>query len=160
MIDDLTTPATLATSEAAELEGTREVSSSTTSQLASHLTSRPNVSSPNIGSPDVGSPDVGNPEDTHALLNAFGEALPKALDLDPDDPEHGLATLVLSVVELLRELLERQAIRRMEHGNLSDDEIERLGDAFYRLKHKVDELKEVFGVTDDDLGLGFLEQVL
>ncbi|MEM7735786.1 MAG: gas vesicle protein K [Deinococcota bacterium] len=108
-------------------------------------------------------PDIGSQADTQALLDAFGDALPKALDLDPDDPEHGLATLVLSVVELLRELLERQAIRRMEHGSLSDDEIERLGDAFYRLKHKVDELKEVFGISDDDLdnlGLGALEYKL
>lgn len=103
---------------------------------------------------------VGSDADTGALLEAFGASLPDALDLDPDDPEHGLATLVLSLVELLRELLERQAIRRMEHGNLTDEEIDRLGDAFFRLKAKTDELKEVFGVTDEDLKLGFIEEHL
>ena len=103
---------------------------------------------------------VGNEADTTALLNAFAESLPDTLDLDPDDPEHGLATLVLSLVELLRELLERQAIRRMENGNLAEDEIDRLGDAFFRLKEKTDELKTVFGVTDEDLKLGFVEEHL
>ncbi|MEM6429155.1 MAG: gas vesicle protein K [Deinococcota bacterium] len=120
-----------------------------------------NVSDTNTATTaDKNANSIGSRADTETLLDAFSDALPNALDLDPDDPEHGLATLVLAVVELLRELLERQAIRRMEHGNLSDAEIERLGDAFYRLKHKVDELKEVFGVTDDDLDLGFLEQYL
>ena len=103
---------------------------------------------------------IGTDTDTTALLQAFGESLPDALDLDPDDPEQGLATLVLSLVELLRELLERQAIRRMEHGNLSDDDIDRLGDAFFRLKEKTDELKAVFGVSDEDLKLGFIEENL
>lgn len=103
---------------------------------------------------------VGGEADTTALLSAFAESLPDTLDLDPDDPEHGLATLVLSLVELLRELLERQAIRRMEHGNLSEEDIDRLGDAFFRLKEKTDELKTVFGVSDDDLKLGFIEEHL
>jgi hypothetical protein len=108
----------------------------------------------------TGGMTVGGDADTTALLDAFAESLPDTLDLDPDDPEQGLATLVLSIVELLRELLERQAIRRMEHGNLSDEEIDRLGDAFFRLKAKTDELKEVFGVNDDDLKLGFIEEHL
>lgn len=103
---------------------------------------------------------VGSDEDTTALLDAFAQSLPDSLDLDPDDPEHGLATLVLSLVELLRELLERQAIRRMEHGNLTDEEIDRLGDAFFRLKEKTDELKTVFGISDEDLKLGFVEEHL
>lgn len=103
---------------------------------------------------------VGSDADTTALLDAFAQSLPNNLDLDPDDPEHGLATLVLSLVELLRELLERQAIRRMEHGNLTDEEIDRLGDAFFRLKEKTDELKTVFGVSDEDLKLGFIEEHL
>lgn len=76
-----------------------------------------------------------------------------SLDLDPDDPEKGLAKLVLTVLELLRELLERQAIRRMDGGSLSDDEVERLGEAFYRLQQKLDELKEFFELSDDDLNI-------
>jgi hypothetical protein len=65
--------------------------------------------------------------------------------------ERGLAGLVLTVVDLLRELMERQALRRMEGGTLSDDEVERLGRAFMKLNERMDELKEQFGLTEDDL---------
>ncbi len=76
-----------------------------------------------------------------------------SLDLDPDDPEKGLAKLVLTVLELLRELLERQAIRRMDGGSLSDEEVERLGTAFLRLQEKLDELKEFFELSDEELNI-------
>jgi Gas vesicle protein K len=76
-----------------------------------------------------------------------------ALDLDPDNAENGLAKLVLTVIELLRQLCERQAVRRMEGGSLSDEEVERLGEAFLRLEAKMEELKTLFGIEAEDLNL-------
>jgi hypothetical protein len=73
------------------------------------------------------------------------------IDADPEHVERGLAGLVITVVDLLRELMERQALRRMEAGTLGDDEIERLGRAFMKLNERMDELKEQFGLTEDDL---------
>jgi Gas vesicle protein K len=75
------------------------------------------------------------------------------LNADPEHVERGLAQLVLAVVDLLRELMERQALRRMEGGSLDEDEIERLGVAFMKLNETMDELKEHFGLTDRDLEL-------
>jgi len=60
---------------------------------------------------------------------------------------------VLSIIELVRRLLEKQALRRMDGGNLTDEEIERLGAALMKLEEKMDEMKKVFGLTDDDLKL-------
>lgn len=72
---------------------------------------------------------------------------------EPEDVQRGLAGLVLTLVEVLRELMERQAVRRMGDGSLTDDEIERLGRTFIALRQRMDELKDVFGLTDDDLNL-------
>jgi hypothetical protein len=80
-------------------------------------------------------------------------ALSGRLNADPERVERGLAQLVLAVVDLLRELMERQALRRMEGGSLDDDEIERLGVAFMRLNDRMAELKDEFELTDDDLAL-------
>ena len=67
--------------------------------------------------------------------------------------ENGLAKLVLSIIELVRRLLEKQALRRMDAGNLTEEEIERLGNALMKLEEKMEELKRVFGLSDDDLNL-------
>src|SRR5436190_9251272 len=79
--------------------------------------------------------------------------LPEHVDVDPDGVEQGLAKLVLALVEFLRQLLERQAVRRMEGGTLSDDEIERMGLALMRLEEKVHELSRAFGVDPAELNL-------
>ena len=79
--------------------------------------------------------------------------LPERVDVDPEGVEQGLAKLVLTLVEFLRQLLERQAIRRMDGGTLSDDEIERVGIALMRLEAKVRELALAFGLDPDDLNL-------
>jgi hypothetical protein len=79
--------------------------------------------------------------------------LPERIDLDPDKIERGLAGLVLTLVEFLRQVLERQAIRRMEGGTLTDDEVERIGLALMRLEQKVGELAEQFGLDRDDIQL-------
>jgi hypothetical protein len=80
-------------------------------------------------------------------------ALPRRVDADPERVERGLARLVLTLVELLRQLMERQALRRVEEGSLSDDEIERLGQTFMKLEQRMEELKKEFGLADDDLNI-------
>jgi hypothetical protein len=75
------------------------------------------------------------------------------IDTDQEQVERGLAQLVLTLIELLRQLMERQAIRRMDAGGLSDDEVERLGRTFLALAQRMEELKQTFGLTDDDLNL-------
>src|SRR5438093_4819008 len=80
-------------------------------------------------------------------------ALPSRIDVDAEGVEQGLAQLVLTLVEFLRQLLERQAVRRMEGGSLSDDEVERVGVALMKLDEKVHELAEQFGLTPADLNI-------
>jgi hypothetical protein len=91
--------------------------------------------------------------ETAGTLERLEAALPRRLNADPEGLEKGLAQLVLTLVELLRELMERQALRRIEGGTLSDEEVERLGRTFMALSERMDELKEVFGLTDEDLNL-------
>jgi len=79
--------------------------------------------------------------------------IPERISADPEVVENGLAKLVLSIVELIRRLLEKQALRRMETGNLTEAEIERLGSALMKLEEKMEELKKVFGLNEDDLNL-------
>jgi transposase len=78
---------------------------------------------------------------------------PSRLQVDPENVSSGLLRLVLTLVELLRELLERQALRRIEGGSLTEEEIERLGLTFLRLAEEMQRLKRQFGLTDDDLNL-------
>jgi hypothetical protein len=72
---------------------------------------------------------------------------------DPERLERGLAHLVLTVIELLRQLMERQALRRIEGGSLSDEEIERLGRTFMALADRMEELKVAFGLEGEELNL-------
>ncbi|HEX7706614.1 MAG TPA: gas vesicle protein K [Thermoanaerobaculia bacterium] len=79
--------------------------------------------------------------------------VPDRIGADAEIVENGLAKLVLSIVELIRKLLEKQALRRMDAGNLTDEEIERLGEALMKLEDKMAELKRTFGLADEDLNL-------
>ena len=79
--------------------------------------------------------------------------VPERISADSEIVENGLAKLVLSIIELVRRLLEKQALRRMDAGNLTDEEIERLGNALMKLEEKMAELKRTFGLSDDDLNL-------
>ena len=79
--------------------------------------------------------------------------LPSKIQLQPESVRNGLAQLVLTLVELLRELLERQALRRIDAGSLSAGEVERVGTTFLRLAEEIDRLKEYFGFSDEDLNL-------
>ena len=82
-----------------------------------------------------------------------GSVLPSRINVDPEGVEQGLARLVLTLVEFLRELLERQAVRRMQGGSLTDDEIERVGLALLKLEEKTHELAAVFGLRPDELNI-------
>jgi hypothetical protein len=90
-------------------------------------------------------------DEVRSELARVSAALPERIDIDPDDVERGLAGLVLGLVELLRQVLERQAVRRMEGGTLTDEEVERVGLALMRLERKVRELAGHFGLTEEDL---------
>ena len=79
--------------------------------------------------------------------------LPSRIDVNAEGIEQGLAQLVLTLVEFLRQLLERQAVRRMEGGTLSDEEVERVGLALMKLEEKVHQLAEQFGLRPADLNI-------
>lgn len=90
----------------------------------------------------------------HELATKLAEVarvLPDRIDADPERVEQGLARLVLTVIEVVRKVLEHQAVRRMDGGGLSDEEIERLGLALLKLDERMGQLKEVFGLSDEDL---------
>jgi len=86
-------------------------------------------------------------------LRELAPALPRRLEASPDDVEAGLARLVLTLIEFLRQVLEHQAVRRMEGGGLSDDEVERIGLTLMRLQQKLEEIKAVFGLERETLNI-------
>jgi len=86
-------------------------------------------------------------------LEKVENALPNRINADPENVEHGLAKLVLTLIELIRKLMEKQAMRRIESDSLNEEEIERLGETLMKLENKMNELKEIFGLTDEDLNL-------
>ncbi|MEM8799269.1 MAG: gas vesicle protein K [Pseudomonadota bacterium] len=109
-------------------------------------------------------------------LNAFGIGLDDVLSqaktavaddqgriqIDPENVERDLAKLVLVVVELLRRLMEHQALARMDRGTLSEEQIDALSDGLYRAKAKIDEMRKAFGIPDDqfNIDLGALGSIL
>jgi len=78
---------------------------------------------------------------------------PDRVNIDPKNVEKGLAKLVLTLVELIRKLMEKQAMRRVDAGSLSDEEIERIGETLMKLEDKMKELKDIFGLKDEELNL-------
>ncbi len=110
-----------------------------------------------IASSDVPSSKLltssGELENFTTAIDQVTSALPSRINADPEGVEKGLAKLVLTVIELVRQLMERQALRRIENGSLNDDEIERLGDTFMKLDIRMDELKEAFGLAGEELNL-------
>jgi len=83
-------------------------------------------------------------------LEQMRDAFPRRINADPERVERGLAQLVLTLIELL---MERQALRRMEQGTLTDEQVERLGETFMKLEARMGELKEHFDLRDEDLNL-------
>ena len=80
-------------------------------------------------------------------------ALSGRWDTDPEDVQRGLVQLVLTLVELLRQLMERQALRRVDAGGLDDDQVERLGQTLMLLDEKMTEMRDHFGLEPEDLNI-------
>ncbi len=75
------------------------------------------------------------------------------IQADPESTERGLVALVLTVVELLRQLMERQAIRRVDAGGLTDEQVEQIGTTLMLLEERMAELREHFGLSPEDLNI-------
>lgn len=93
---------------------------------------------------------------------AWSAASGRRVALDPDSVQHDLARLVLALIEVLRQLMERQALRRVESGGLTAGQIERLGLTLMRLEERMEALKAHFGLCDDDLRLdlsGLIDEI-
>ena len=93
------------------------------------------------------------PEAFAQELEQVSNILPRRIEANPDNVDKGLAKLVLTLIELIRKLMEKQAMRRVEHGSLTDEEVERVGETLMKLEQKMGELKKVFGLKDEDLNL-------
>ncbi|EID52449.1 gas vesicle protein K [Saccharomonospora xinjiangensis] len=79
--------------------------------------------------------------------------LAERIDSDPESVEQGLASLVLTIIELLRQLMERQALRRVDEGDLTDEQVERIGLTLMKLEERMEELREHFGLDPEDLNI-------
>lgn len=86
-------------------------------------------------------------------LAEVANALPDRLEIDPDAVQQDLARLVLTVVELVRRIVEHQAVRRMDDGDLTEDQIENMGRALLELERKLSEIRDVFGLAEDELNI-------
>lgn len=104
---------------------------------------------PEHGPEDREPPD----QELRQALREVAPELPARLEADADDIEQGVAKLVLTLVEFIRQILEHQAIRRMEGESLSDEELERLGLALMRLEERLTEIREVFELAEEDLNI-------
>ena len=92
-------------------------------------------------------------DEVKEAIEKIENAVTSRINATPDNADHGLAQLVLTLIELVRKLVEKQAIRRVEGGSLSEEEIERLGETLMKLENKMEELKKIFNLTDEDLNL-------
>jgi hypothetical protein len=97
--------------------------------------------------------ETSHPEEFVEQLRCVADTLPSRINVDAQSVEQGLAKLVLTLIEFIRRLLEKQAVRRMEGGDLSPEQIEELGLALMRLEAKLQELKTQFGLEAEDLNL-------
>jgi hypothetical protein len=88
-----------------------------------------------------------------ARVREVDQALTRRLNADPESVERGLAQLVLTLVELLRQLMERQALRRIEGGTLDEDQVERMGQTFMALEERMEELLREFDLEKEDLNI-------
>ena len=94
-------------------------------------------------------------DDSQQSLHSVIDRPPPArrLNLEPEKVKNGLGQLVLTVVKLLHELLERQAIRRMESGSLDEDQVEKLGLTLMRQMEEIERLRIEFGLDEKDLNM-------
>jgi actin-like ATPase involved in cell morphogenesis len=92
-------------------------------------------------------------EQIGAELRQIVDALPRRIDIDPDLVSRDLAALVLTLVELIRRVVEHQAIQRMDDPDLSEEQVERMGLALLGLEEKMAEIRDVFGLAAEDLNI-------
>lgn len=109
--------------------------------------------SPKIPLPAEPEIETDHPEQFIEELRRVTDSLPPRINIDAESVEQGLAKLVLTLIELIRRLLEKQAVRRMEGGGLSPEQVEELGLALMKLEAKMQELKAQFKLADEDLNL-------
>ncbi len=95
----------------------------------------------------------GSIEEMNEVISMLNGNEESKLKLTPENADSGLAKLVLTLVELIRKLVEKQAMRRVDGGSLTDEEIERLGETLMKLEMKMEELKKYFNLTDRDLNI-------
>jgi hypothetical protein len=95
----------------------------------------------------AGRTEAGEPEPDSAAF------LPRRINANEGAVEKDLVKLVLTLVDLIRQLMERQAARRVNAGSLSEDEVERMGEVFLKLDRKMEELRTTFGLEGEDLNL-------
>jgi hypothetical protein len=95
--------------------------------------------------------DPSDAELAEAIMASAAES--RRVELNAENAATGLGRLAVTIVNLLHELLERQAIRRMENGTLTDDEIDRLGDCLMKQSEAIDTLCTAFGIGRDDLNM-------
>jgi len=105
---------------------------------------------PHSADPEI---ETAHTEEFVEQLRKVTDTLPSRINVDAQSVEQGLAKLVLTLIEFIRRLLEKQAVRRMEGGDLSPEQIEELGLALMKLEAKLQELKKQFGLADEDLNL-------
>jgi hypothetical protein len=80
-------------------------------------------------------------------------SLPQRLETDPESVERDLFKLVLTIIELIRQLMEAQALRRLDEGDLTEDQIEGLGLGLMHLEEAMEDLKSRYGLTAEDLNI-------
>jgi hypothetical protein len=94
-------------------------------------------------------------------MHAAKATVPRArIDFEPGKVEQGLLKLVLAIVELIRQLMEKQAMRRIDAGSLSSDDVERVGAGLLELETKIREIQQHFGIDDLDIDLGPIGHLL
>ncbi|MCG2815600.1 MAG: gas vesicle protein K [Candidatus Aminicenantes bacterium] len=114
------------------------------------------LSGKNFGNPDreLTPEDMAYIEKLQREIKRAEENIPKLIDLGhPKKAEQGLAKLVLTLVELIRKLMEKEAFRRVKRGTLSPVEIQKLGLSLKAVKKKIEEVQTIFGLEDQDLDL-------
>lgn len=108
--------------------------------------------------------DVGQDETAPSSTSSAGSnsIFPDRINASEATIDQGLAKLVLTLIEILRQVLEKQAVRRIESGSLTDDEIERMGETFMKLEARMVELREAFGLENEelDLNLGSIRDIV
>ena len=118
-----------------------------TESAAKVLLSEHSPASPKPAEPAV---EKAHAEESVERLRRVTDRLPERINVEEGSVEQGLGRLVLTLIELIRRLLEKQAVRRMEGGGLDDSQVEDLGLALMKLEEKMRELKVQFGIDEDE----------